>query len=106
MSIQYRGAINRTRQKGGGNVVPYAATITPDPTTGRVQKIGPLTGNVTIAAPVNAQEGDDLTLVITQDATGGRTITWNAAFPSPPTSVTTANGVTVGKFTLVNGFWR
>lgn len=105
MSIMRTQAANLIRQKNSA-VVPYAATVNLSPLAGRVQKVGPLTGNITIGPAVNPQDGDLLNVIITQDATGGRTITWDASFPTPPTSVTTANGVTVGKFIYAGGFWR
>jgi len=59
----------------------YTATIT----TTVVEEsttvvVGTLTGNITIAAPLGARKGMDLTYCFTQDATGTRTVTWNAAF--------------------------
>jgi hypothetical protein len=37
-------------------------------------------GNRTVAAPTSDKEGWPLNIMITQDGTGGRTVTWNAAF--------------------------
>lgn len=37
-------------------------------------------GNRTVAAPTNLKVGGRYTLLLTQDGTGGRTITWNAVF--------------------------
>lgn len=39
-----------------------------------------MTGNLTINAPTNPRTGAMLVFGFTQDATGGRTITWNAVF--------------------------
>lgn len=65
----------------GSYGVAYAATVTPDPTSGSFIDIGALTGNITIAAPTfSANTGTPLTLMFTQDSTGGRTVTWNAVF--------------------------
>jgi hypothetical protein len=52
------------------------------------------TGNVTLSAPTNAQLGQTLCYQITQDATGGRTTTFNAAFKMVAWSET---GNTTGK---------
>lgn len=50
----------------------YAATITPDVANGNIQEIT-LTGNVTFGGFANAEDGQTLTLIINQDATGSRT---------------------------------
>lgn len=42
-----------------------------------------LGGNRTLSAPTNAKDGEMYTLVVTQDATGSRTITWNSVFKWP-----------------------
>jgi hypothetical protein len=61
-----------------------------------------LGGNRTLSAPTNRRPGE-VYLIVTQDATGGRTITWNAVFkwPNdvPPKLKTTATtGVDVFRF--------
>ena len=38
------------------------------------------TGNFTVNAQTNALDGDEITIIIIQDATGGRTVTWNSVF--------------------------
>lgn len=50
----------------------YAATITPDVANGNVQEIT-LTGNVTFGGFSNVEDGQSMTLIIHQDATGNRT---------------------------------
>jgi len=71
----------------------YAATITVDANLGSLVNVGTLTGNTTIAAPINPINGQYLTFVFTQDATGGRTVTWNAVFKVSWTPTTTASKV-------------
>ena len=62
-------------------VVAYSASITPDAGTYGTYEIGALTGNLTLNAPTGTvSDGQKLTFRLTQDATGGRTLTWNAAF--------------------------
>lgn len=39
-----------------------------------------LGGNRTMAAPTNPSDGQQVDLLVIQDSTGGRTLTWNAAF--------------------------
>lgn len=59
----------------------YAATVTPNADTTDVLNIGALTGDITIAAPTGTpKDGQTLTIRFVQDATGSRTVTWNAAF--------------------------
>jgi hypothetical protein len=58
----------------------FAASFTPDALGGEIVQIGALTANITINAPTNPFMGMHLTFVFLQDGTGGRTVTWNAAF--------------------------
>ena len=48
-------------------------------------------GNLTISAPSNPRTGGMLVFAFTQDVTGGRTITWNAAFKKAADGAGTAN---------------
>jgi len=54
-------------------------TVTPDFDDGPVQTVS-ATGNFTLALPSNMSAGSNLTLIITQDATGGRTFTPNSGY--------------------------
>lgn len=63
--------------------ITYASSITPDASTGDYKAVGALTGNITINNPTNApSSGETMTLVIVleQDGTGGRTVTWGSKF--------------------------
>lgn len=75
----------------GAQDVAYAGTITPKAGLGRTIRVGTLTGNTTIAAPLYPLKGQRLTFVFTQDGTGGRTITWNAVFKKAADGAGTAN---------------
>ena len=71
-----------------------AATITWDAQDKPITKVT-LTDNRILAAPTNSQAGQFISLLIIQDVTGSRTLTWNAAFEfpvalSPPVLTTTA----------------
>lgn len=86
--------------------VPYAATITIDPTLGKFVQVGALTGNITVNAPTNPAAGDELTISFVQDGVGGRTITWNAVFLGTPATVATATtGRTTGRFVYNGTNW-
>lgn len=61
------------------DVITFGATITPNCTTGNDFRCT-LTGNVTVAAPTGAVDGQKITFEFIQDATGSRTITLNAIF--------------------------
>jgi hypothetical protein len=70
--------------KSLGNVGAAPAV---DPTQGETHTLV-LTANATIAAPVSAAGlnlGDPLYIIAIQDATGGRTLAWNAAWRNAPT---------------------
>jgi len=76
--------------------VPYAATITLDLTTGTDFEVDPLTGNLTLASPAVIPPRWSGTILLPQDATGGRTIAFGSAFKiagGTPTASTAANAV-------------
>ena len=70
------------------------ATITWDASTQDVAKVT-LAGNRTLGAASNATTGQFISLLVIQDGTGSRTLTWNAAYEfasdTAPTLTTTAN---------------
>ena len=75
--------------------VAYSATVTLDLSTSNNFSIGTLTGNITLANPTNQTAGQSGLIFLTQDGTGGRTITWGTqwlfeAGANPPLS-TAAN---------------
>ena len=71
------------------STVTYSSTITPDVANGTVQKVT-LTGNVTFSAFSNPVTGQSLTLIITQDATGSRTLTSTMKFSGASKTLSTA----------------
>ena len=70
------------------------ATITWDVENNPVAKVT-LAGNRIVAAPTNGTTGQFISLLVIQDATGSRTLTWNAVYEfasdTAPTLTTTAN---------------
>ena len=59
-----------------------------------------LTSNITWAAPSNVPPaGEKLTIAMTQDGTGGYTVSWNAAYIFPTAWSNTGN--TLGKISSV-----
>ena len=70
------------------------STVSWDVSTEDVAKVT-LAGNRTLAAPTNATTGQFISLLIIQDGTGSRTLTWNAVFEfasdTAPTLTTTAD---------------
>ena len=73
----------------------YAGTITPDVANGNVQ-IVTLTGNVTFSAFTNPIAGQNLTLIVKQDGTGGRTLTSTMKFAGGIKTLSgTANAVDI-----------
>ncbi len=71
--------------------VTFAASVTPDITAKAVVNRITLTGNITVNAPTHPFLGARLTMDLLQDATGGRTTTFNAVFKVAWTPTTTAN---------------
>lgn len=80
------------------------ATINWDLSQNQVAKVT-LGGNRTFAAPTNLVEGATYILVLIQDGTGSRTITWNATYKfaggTAPTLTTTANRADVITFICI-----
>jgi hypothetical protein len=80
------------------------ATISWDLSQNQVCKVT-LAGDRTIAAPTNAVEGATYILVLIQDATGSRKVTWNAAYKfsggTAPTLTTTASRADVITFICI-----
>ncbi len=68
-----------------------AGTVTPDLSMGLVWKIQMPAGNITVANPMNAYPGDELTLIIIQDGVGTRTVTWGSLYKKLVTLSTLAN---------------
>ena len=69
------------------------ATVTWDASTQDVCKLT-LGGNRTMAAPTNNTTGQFISILVIQDGTGSRTLTWNAVYEfaadTAPTLTTTA----------------
>lgn len=72
-------------------VIAFSTSITIDAEAGGRVLIGALTNNTTNNAPTNPTKGKILTFAFIQDATGGRTITWNAVFKKAADGAGTAN---------------
>jgi hypothetical protein len=73
----------------------YGATITPNAADGSIRSIT-LTGNVTFSAFTSPVSGQTITLIITQDATGSRTLTSTMKFAgASKTLTTTANAIDI-----------
>jgi len=66
-----------------------SGTITPNVTNGNVQKIT-LNGNLTFSAFASPEQGQSLTLIVTQDGTGGRTLTSTMKFAGGEKTLSTA----------------
>lgn len=85
-------------QRGAVTALTDGATITPDMALGNNFSVT-LAGNRTLANPTNLTAGQSGAVVITQDATGGRTLAFgtNWKFPSgtAPSLTTTASAVDV-----------
>ncbi len=81
-----------------------AATVNWDAASGTTGMLA-IGGNRTVAYPTNTEAGMDLTLVVTQDATGSRTITWNGNYywagGTAPTLSTAANSVDILRFKVL-----
>jgi hypothetical protein len=99
-----------TPRQAAYQAVAYAAAITLDPTLGAVVQVGALTGNLTINAPTGPQNGDVLQINVVQDATGGRTVTFNAVFDADSVANQPINTVASKRsqvaFVYAGGVWQ
>jgi hypothetical protein len=68
-------------------------TITPNISLGAIQTMT-LTGNITLNAITNIATGQSMTLILTQDATGNRTLTSSMLFAGGTKTLSTAAGAT------------
>lgn len=79
---------------GGTQTLTDGATVNWNTDSGAFATLT-LAGNRTMAAPTNLKNGSTYVLIVNQDATGSRTLTWNSVFKWPaataPTLSTTAN---------------
>ena len=84
------------------------ATVTRDASTQDVCKLT-LGGNRTLAAPTNNTTGQFISILVIQDGTGSRTLTWNAVFEfasdTAPTLTTTASKGDVFVFRYNGSKW-
>jgi len=84
------------------------ATVTWDASTQDVCKLT-LGGNRTLAAPTNNTTGQFISILVIQDGTGSRTLTWNAVFEfaadTAPTLTTTASKGDVFVFRYNGSKW-
>lgn len=69
----------------------FASTLTPAAINGSVQKVT-LTGPVTISAFSSPAAGQSITLILVQDATGGRALTSTMKFAGGSKTLSTAGG--------------
>lgn len=85
-------------QRGTVSALTYAATVTPNFAVANNFSLA-LTGNATLANPTNLVAGQGGVIVLTQDATGSRTMAFGAYWKFPrgtaPTLTTTASAVDV-----------
>lgn len=83
----------------------WASTVTPDPIRGGVMVTA--TGDTTIANPPIDRMGHGMqfTISITQDATGGRAVTFGSRFAGAEAVDTGANRTTVWVFRCVGARW-
>ena len=84
------------------------ATVNWDASTQDVCKLT-LGGNRTMAAPTNNTTGQFISILVIQDGTGSRTLTWNAVFEfaadTAPTLTTTASKGDVFVFRYNGSKW-
>ncbi|MBX3039230.1 MAG: hypothetical protein KF789_00815, partial [Bdellovibrionaceae bacterium] len=112
--LDVNGPIKVNASREMASVAANSTTSYTIPDTGRNIRRITLNGNATIRLPVTTDIGTDqaytLTVRLTQDATGGRTLTWNGNGNTirwdggvAPAHSTTANQTTIYQFFYVGG---
>lgn len=93
---------------GGSQSVAYAASITPNIIKGSNIFVGALTGTLTIANPPTGYywQGATMTLVLPQDSTGGRTVTFGTNYKTASAITTTASTTTSISFVCDGTVWH
>ena len=85
------------------------STVSWDASTQDVCKLT-LGGNRTMAAPTNNTTGQFISILVIQDGTGSRTLTWNAVFEfasdTAPVATTTANLGDMFNFRYNGAVWQ
>lgn len=69
-----------SRGRGSTRSASFATPYTPVGNSQEIVELGALTSNLTVNAPSTPVRGFQLTFRIVQDATGGRTVTWDSVF--------------------------
>jgi len=86
---------SKTSFTAGVATLTFGTTIAVDASTGNHFRVTLTASTGSMGAPSNPTDGQKITFEIIQDATGSRTMTWNAAFHFPsagaPTLTTTAS---------------
>lgn len=93
-------------ERGQLDPATYAATLTPDPIiTGGLSTT--LTGNITIANPADDRTGNgmEFTVKLTQDATGGRTVTWGSRYVGVGAINAAPGKTTLWTFRCIDSKW-
>lgn len=86
----------------------FVGSYTPDPTQGEIVAMT-LTGAITVNAPAASVVGQKLRFYWTQDATGGRVVTYNAVYRTGGAAAfaTTLSTVTIDDFECIDSVnWR
>lgn len=76
------------------------ATITPDFDDGNIQEVT-LGGNRTLAAPLNQKSGARYSIIVNQDVTGSRVLTFNSVYKFAGGTIPTLTTTTLAKDVLV-----
>ena len=98
--------IERTDGGRKTQVIPYAASITPNYLNGSLVFVGQLTGNITLNAPTNAKSGQSILVRFVQNGAGGNTISFGANIKFTGSITTTGNTVTLLEFDFDGSNWR
>jgi hypothetical protein len=99
-------AFIRFDNQDGNQTIAYAASVTPDQYKGQVAIVGTLTGAITINNPVEPYVGQQILFVLTQDATGGRVVTWGSAFQIAWAAHIGPSKVSMMQFIYTGSFWQ
>lgn len=96
-------------RSGSSTSAAVTGTVTVDADTGVGVFVGTLTGNTTFVFPSSKVAGTEMILVLTQDGTGSRTVTWPSNFKKAGGTLTvtsTAAAVSVVRMVFDGTNWQ
>lgn len=107
-NVQFNTTANRVgwvSSSANRQAPAYAASLTIDPYAGQFVDVGTLTGNISFSNINSDQvyDGMPLFVAVTQDGSGGKTVSWGTNFAVTTAVTSTADATTIWRLVGYNG---